>query len=310
MKPGFDRFLFLLVALLNSCNSNSSAPETNKDTAVQSAPEKAPEKNEGNVSYDIAKPDKKWTLPNDLLEISGNAWIDDNHLLVNEDIRPILYLIKLDGTATIEKKIPFHKTSNEKFDIEDVTVVNHTAYALYSHGKLFKIDDWNGKPSVKEMSTFLGKENNTEGLCYDPVLNNLLVACKNKSDVDDEKKSTRALYEFDLKTETLKQTPFMLIHKKDISKMGGEKLDFYPSAIGVQPKTQDIYILSTKGSKVLAQYAHSGELKSIQVLDPDLLPQPEGICFSPDGRMYISTEGKHGMPAAIYQFNSNPAGGR
>jgi sugar lactone lactonase YvrE len=51
-------------------------------------------------------------------------------------------------------------------------------------------------------------------------------------------------------------------------------------------------------------YSHSGELKAIQKLDANLLLQPEGICFSPDGTMYISTEGKHGTPAAIYQFNS------
>lgn len=300
MKPRFIYSAFLLLILTSSCNSNTSAPEKKADTTVQVATEKGGE----NYTYDLGKPAKKWNLPGDLMEISGNAWVDKNHLLAIEDLRPVLYLIRLDDSAVVEKKIPFHQTSKEKFDVEDITIVNHTAYAIYSHGKIFKIDNWDDKPAVKEITTFLGKENNTEGICYDPVLNNLLVSCKNKSGIEDEKKSTHAIYEFDLKSEALKEAPFMLIHKKDISKMGGEKLEFYPSAVAVHPKTNDIYILSTKGSKMLAEYSHSGVLKAIQMLDPNLLPQPEGICFSPDGVMYISTEGKHGTPAAIYQFNS------
>src|SRR4029079_13596660 len=129
------------------------------------------------------------------------------------------------------------------------------------------------KPSIKEITTSLKKENNTEDICYDPVSNNLLVSCKNESGDEDEKKSTRAVYEFDLKSETLKEPPFMLIHKKDIAKTGGEKLEFYPSAIGIHPVTPDIYILSTKGIKLLAIFSHSGELKSVQELDANLLPQ-------------------------------------
>src|SRR5437763_951644 len=77
---------------------------------------------ETTYSYDLAKPAKKWTLPNVLLEISGITWIDNNHLLVIEDLRPNLYLLRLDNDAQIEKTIPFHETSKEKFDIEDVTV--------------------------------------------------------------------------------------------------------------------------------------------------------------------------------------------
>ena len=300
MKPGFVYAAFLMFISVYSCNSNTTASEKKEDTTVQAAPEKK----EASYTYDPAKPEKKWTLPNDLLEISGITWIDKNHLLAIEDLHPDLYLIRLDDSAVVEKKIPFHETSKEKFDVEDVTVVNQTAYAIYSHGKIFQIDNWNNKPAVKEITTFLSKENNTEGICYDPTLNSLLVSCKNKSDEEDEKKSTRAIYEFDLKSETLKETPFMNIRKKDISKMGGEELKFYPSAIGVHPKTNDIYILSSKDNKILAVYSHSGELKAIQMLDANLLPQPEGICFSSDGTMYISTEGKHGTPAAIYQFNS------
>jgi uncharacterized protein YjiK len=294
------RFYLPLAALIVfSCNSNSSVSTKNEkgtDTTRKATAETT-------YSYDLAKPAKKWTLPNDLLEISGITWIDNNHLLVIEDLHPNLYLLRLDNDAQIEKTIPFHETSKEKFDIEDVTVANNVAYALYSHGKIFKIQNWKDKPDVKEIKTWLSKENNTEGICYDPESTSLLVACKQTSGIDDEKKSTRAVFQFDLSADSLKQAPFLLIEKKDIKKTADEKLDFYPSAIAVHPKTHDIYILSTKGSKVMVQYSHSGQIKSVQEMDAGLLPQPEGICFSPDGTMYISTEGKHGVPAAIYRYN-------
>ncbi|HEV8082167.1 MAG TPA: hypothetical protein VGP55_03145 [Chitinophagaceae bacterium] len=60
--------------------------------------------------YDLAHPQKKWELPAAIFEISGNTWIDENHLLVIEDLHPNLYLIKLsESNAVIEKTIPFKK---------------------------------------------------------------------------------------------------------------------------------------------------------------------------------------------------------
>jgi hypothetical protein len=155
---------------------------------------------------------------------------------------------------------------------------------------------------VERYETGLSKDNNTEGLCYDPVSKNLLIACKNETDEKDEKKSTRAIYEFDLKTNKLKKDPFLLIYKKDFKDVADEKLDFYPSAITIHPVTHDVYILSTRDTKCLAQFSYKGKLKSVQFIDKDLMPQPEGICFSPDGTLLISTQGRRSNPAAIYKF--------
>ena len=293
-------FILVLAIWLGwSCRSdNSSAKSTGSDS--DSA------KTGVEYKYDLAHPQKKWQLNPDLEEISGNTWVDKDHILAIEDLTPNLYLLKLDeNTATVEKKVLFNerKDPEKKFDVEDVVLVNNTVYALWSHGALFKITNWKDKPEVKEIKTFLSKENNTEGICYDPVSNDLLVACKNEADVEDEKKSTRARYEFDLKADTVKAEPFMLIHKKDFKKETGEKLEFFPSAIAVHPITHNIYILSTKETKCMAVYSHKGELISFEYIDKELLPQPEGICFAPDGTLYISTEGKKGEPGYLCRFD-------
>ena len=255
-------------------------------------------------NYELNKPGHTWKLPEQLIEVSGNAWVDNDHLILIEDMHTVLYLIKLDDkNATLEKTIQFKEEDRDKFDIEDVTIANDVVYALWSHGTLFKIKDWRNKPQVDEIKTFLKKENNTEGLCFDPVTNKLLLACKDESDIPGEKKSTRAVYDFDVANNTLSDKPFLLIRKGDFEKVADEKLEFNPSAIAVHPVTHDIYLLSTRDNKCMAIYTRDGKLKDFQFIDKDLMPQPEGMCFSPDGKLYISSEGKNGDPGNLFEFD-------
>ena len=225
-------------------------------------------------------------------------------MILIEDIHPNLYFIKIDDkAATLEKLIPFATEDKDKFDIEDVAMVKNTVYALWSHGTLFKINDWQGKPQIDEIKTFLKKENNTEGLCYDPVINELLIACKDASGLADAKKSTKAVYVFDIEKEEVKNTPFLVIKKEDFESVAGQKIHFNPSAIAIHPVTHDIYMLSTRDTKCMAVFTHSGALKSFQLIDPELMPQPEGICFSPEGKLYLSSEGKKGSPGNLFEFD-------
>jgi hypothetical protein len=248
-----------------------------------------------NVAYDLAHPEKTWDLPFVLREISGNCWMDPTHLLVIEDLHPHLYVIRLENPIVIEKDIAFRQSPFSKFDIEDVTQIGDTAYALWSHGVIYQCVNWKNKLQVREMPTFLTKDNNPEGICFDPVSRQLLVACKGES-LSGEKKSTRAVYAFDIGQGRLLTDPFLVISKKELERVANDKVDLNPSAIAVHPLTHEIYLLSTKGSKCLARFDRRGQVLSVQFIDPDLLPQPEGLCFSPEGILYISSEGKGGLP--------------
>jgi hypothetical protein len=307
----FNKIPLLLIfsLLFFSCNVNSKKKNTirligenqstvNTDSSNHNSENKS-------FTYDLNKPARSWKLPEQLVEVSGNTWVDSNHLILIEDMNPVLYEIKLDDkNAKLEKAIKFKEEDKEKFDIEDVTMVHDVVYALWSHGVLFKISGWQNQPKVDEIKTFLKKENNTEGLCFDPVTGNLLLACKDDSGLPDEKKSTRAVYAFDMKNNTLSEEPYLLIHKKDFEKVADEKLEFNPSAIAVHPVTHDIYLLSTRDNKCMAVYSHEGKLKDFQMIDKDLMQQPEGICFSPGGKLYISSEGKKGEPGNLFEFDS------
>lgn len=290
----------ILVAFATAVFFGECEPNPKEKVKGVSTVAKEPE----TFTYNLEKPSAVWTLPEPLLEISGNAFLDEKHLLAIEDMHPLLYVIKLDGTAVIEKTIPFAQNNTEKFDIEDVALNGNTAYALWSHGTIYKIDNWNSKPSVTNWETGLDKKNNTEGLCFDPRTKKLLVACKNNSGDGAEKKSTRAVYAFDPSNGKLDQAPFLLIEKKDLDAMANDKVDFYPSAIAVHPVTGDIYVLSTRDTKGLAHYGRNGKLKAFQWIEKEIMPQPEGLCFSPNGTLYISTEGRGGQPAKILRFDA------
>jgi len=297
-------FSFLLpLTFFFNCTNNTSPgkmPVVDKTTDIPLAAKN----NSALGLFDLTKPSHSWRLPDQLVEVSGNSWVDANRLVLIEDLHPALYLIKLDDkNAKLEKTIPFAETEKDKVDIEDVTVVNNAVYALWSHGVLFKISDWKGTPKVERIKTGLTKENNTEGLCYDPVSKTLMIACKDDAGIGDDKKSARAVYQFDMNKQRLMRPPYMVIHAKDFEKVTRDKLRFNPSAIAVQPTTHDIYILTTKDNKGMAIFSHDGVLKSYQPIDKELMPQPEGICFSPDGKMYISSEGKKGEPGNLFEFD-------
>ncbi len=252
--------------------------------------------------YQLSKPNKVWELPEKLLEVSGTAWVDNDHVLVVEDSHPVLYLLQLNDNISIEKEIRFAPQEVPKMDFEDLAIDGQTAYALWSDGTLYRINNWQQTPAVKKWTTDFSRKNDAEGLCVDPVSKNLLVALKNRSGVDDASKTTRAIYAFDRNSEKLLDKPFLLIKQDDLQKASGERLDFYPSAVAIHPLTNDVYVLSTKGSKALAQYSYKGELKKLTLLDAGLLPQPEGLCFAPDGTLYISTEGSQKQPAKLLRF--------
>ena len=308
IKIFFNFFLFLF-PIFFSCKDNKG--NKSKTPVIVYLPQKTStdsslkNKNDGtDFKYDLKNPNHTWKLPAQLVEVSGNTWIDANHLILIEDLHPNLYYVKIDDkNAILEKSVSFANDDKEKFDIEDVTYINNTVYALWSHGVIFKITYWQTKPVVEKIKTSLKKENNTEGLCYDPVTQKLLIACKDAPIVPDEKKSTKAVYQFDLSQNKLIDQPFLLIRKKDFEKVTDGKLDFFPSAIAVHPVTHDLYLLSTRDNKCMAVFSHDGILKSLQFIDKEMMPQPEGICFSPEGKLYISSEGKKGEPGNLFEFD-------
>jgi len=271
--------------------------------------------------YNLNNPDRLWSLPSGLAEISGLSYIDNEHLACNQDEKGNIYLFNTKN-GELEKIIKF----NGPGDYEAIESVGDDIWIIKSNGNLYHVKNYQKKKKfiVHEYKTAFDSRNNIEGMAYCPIKHSLLIACKGYPFIGNKHKKKakkyRAVYEFDLKTDKLKKKPVLLIsldsirYYKNYNTMTqiGVELDSYfdnaegevsfkPSGIAVHPLSGNIYVLASVG-KALAVFDSDGNMLALIRLDRKIHKQPEGICFSPGGTLYISNEGKGGK-GSIMEFH-------
>jgi uncharacterized protein YjiK len=247
--------------------------------------------------FQLSKPDKLWKLPFTLVEISGLSFTGDDRLACVQDEKGIVYIFN-QHAGEVEAEVIF----GEDGDYEDIEIVENDAWVLKSNGTLYKVADYLKKavPGEKKYPTALSGKNDAEGLAYDPVSKTLLIACKENPFVDEKKGSGfKSVYSFNLETKLIDLNPFLLISQDTIRHYKGGST-FKPSGIAIHPITGEVYILGSVG-KLLLVLSRAGEMLAVINLNPMVFPQPEGICFSPDGTLYISNEGA-GRSGTILKF--------
>jgi uncharacterized protein YjiK len=265
-------------------------------------------------NYDLSSPDRVFSMPDILLEISGITYIDQNTVGCIQDEDGILFIYNIS-----KEKITNQQTFHKNGDYEGIAKVGTTMFILRSDGTLFEISDY-GSPGSKVTSFRTGipaKDN--EGLCYDQPNNRLLIGCKSRALDGDKNKNKRQVYSFNLKTKILDMEPaitfdvkmieeFALKNKSEIpmkEKKGSKEKEpdirFETSDIAIHPLNGKLYLLSSTDN-LLFVFSMDGAVEQIEKLKNHLFPQPEGITFLPNGDMLISNEGK-GKKGTILRFN-------
>lgn len=265
--------------------------------------------------YDLNQWTSKMILDMSLTEISGLAFLETQQqlLAINDELGIVFFLDATDGS--ILQKESFAKNG----DYEAIALVNDEIYVSKSNGNLYHFN-LNNNQEAKKIKTALDESNDVEGMCYDKTAHQLLIACKGKPGLEKSgnKKSQKTVYTFDLNKKKLKKDPFIRIKDKDLeewvekndqsqeaSKYQSHKYlervkKFSPSAIAIHPKERVIYLLSSVG-KVLVICQTDGSIEHVEFLNDNYHRQPEGLCFSSKGDLYISNEGK-GFPGIIYKY--------
>ena len=246
-------------------------------------------------TIDLHKPAERWDMPFELEEISGLSFYKKNKLACVQDEDGIFYIYNLK-----KKEIEWKDTFGDRGDYEGVEVIRDTAYVLKSNGDIFtfKIAGDN-IGDVSKIKTDLTKRNNSEGLGYNTLNKEMLIACKEEpgtKKVDIEK--SRSVYRITLDDKKFKKKPRYVIDGKSYNKMLDKKglskkkhKPFKPSGVAVHPKTRFTYIIGTVG-KMMIILDEQGQIDDLIPLNPKIFWQPEGICFSPQGDLYISSEGR------------------
>ena len=260
--------------------------------------------------YDLNNPERKYYLPDILMEVSGNALLNERIMICIQDEEGDLFYYDLDEGRLL-KRVDFGKDA----DYEDVVLAENEVFVLRSNGTIYRLREFENEETVrtKEIKTRLSKKNNCEGLCYDPVENRLLIALKGDPEVHDDQDfdGYKAIYSFDLDDEKVSKKPAYLIDLSKIKDLENaslyEKIShriaetfeesgdirFQPSAIAIHPLTDHIYILASVGKAIIVM-DRAGEMIHVEKLDKWQFVQPEGMTFSPDGTLYISSEGDGG----------------
>lgn len=260
------------------------------------------------IGYDLFKPDKTIILPPFLQEISGIVMVGSSSVACVQDEDGIIFIIDTQE-GVVKSKFNFGSAG----DYEGITTAGGAIYVLRSDGELYQV-------SYDGSSGFLSKifsvgipPYDNEGLCYDRNSNRLLIVSKNNPGKDSEIKGKHPVLGFDLNQEILLEEPVINFNISEIRKFaaekdvksseGGDKIDFRPSAIGIHPLTNKLYVMSAI-ERILFVFDKNGTIEYITKLSPELFNMPEGITFLPNGDMLISNEGRINPPT-ILRFNYN-----
>lgn len=294
--------------LINILGVNGCKPAPEKMTVYQ--------KEGYSFPFDMDIPDTTFGLPPILEEISGLGYLPSTNQLValQDEIGTLFYLNTHSGT--VDKEVPFWGDG----DFEGVEWVNEVVYAVTSKGDVYEIrPEGNDSVNVAVYNTFLNKSANVEGLGFYPAQNSLLLSCKGI--LEGMPDTVKSIYAFRLDSMQLDAQPLFQISlgmiqtyledgpilknaEKVMDKLNPEEggFTFGPSGIAQHPQSGNFYVLSSVG-KLLMVLSEKGELLLLRKLTKSVLPQPEGIAFTPEGTMWISSEGKKGDKGKILKYS-------
>ena len=267
----------------SQCQQDAASSKTPRVLATDTLP------------YQINSPSLTINLVSeDLREISGLSPTEEAGVfLAIADERGEIFFIDGSGGGAIYSRILFR----DKGDFEGVEKVDKKIYALKSDGDIFEISKWkNSPPYVQVFDTPLRKQDDVEGLGYDPARKSLLLACKG----DPERDTLRGIFAFSIEKNEMTPQPLYTIDPLEVNRLvpydSDDKNDrfFSPSGIAVHPKTQDVYVISTALKRLLVLNHETGKIRCAIRLDKKVVPQPEGIAFDAEGNLYLSSEGKKG----------------
>lgn len=245
------------------------------------------------LQFKVDEPSLKVELSKELMEISGIAWYEGSIACVQDELG-VAFLLN-PSSGEVLSKIKFALPG----DFEAIEVVGNQFYALTSSGTIFSFTN-NSLTDPVIIKTPLSWKNDAEGIAFDETNNRLLILCKENGSLDGKKTSYKSVFAYDLSSQKLEKEPVIklsideLREFKDFNK-------YKPSDLAFDPLTCDLYILSSVGKAVVVLNPEY-EIKSVKKLSGKIFHQPEGICFDPQGNLYISNEGSDDKKSNILMF--------
>ena len=273
-------------------NKVAAATYSNEDKEQKGDKKKKKKKDkEDEVATSQVKVLDRWTLPAELVEISGIAFTGANEVASVQDEEGKIFLYNLDSRK-VTRQVAFAGPG----DYEGIAVVGSTAWVIRADGVLYEVKDYtSAKPKTTQYPTGLTPKQDVEGLTYDKKNNRLLLAIKGK---EKDNADYKGIYAFHLSSKKMDATPAYRIELNDpvFSSEGGKKKEdaMQPSDLVVNPSTGELYVLDGARPKMLIMTA-AGKPEHLYKMKSSDFPQPEGIDFNDAGELFVSNEGGNGQ---------------
>jgi len=245
--------------------------------------------------FNFDRLDRVVKLPTELTEISGLCQgMNPNEVFAVQDELGVMYVVGTNN-GEILQRVRFDKD----LDYEGITRKDEVVFVLEADGDIhyFEYSDTLTQLDSKKKETGFSYRNDTEGICYDSLTNTLLIVPKAQELYPQgENEQRRGVYTFDLENGKTNPQPTYYIDELEVGQIvygSNHAYHFRPSGVAVDPLTGDIFVLSSVGN-VLVVIDRDSQIKHIELLESSTFRQPEGITFSPQGDLYISSEGRGG----------------
>lgn len=281
MQPSSLKYLFFFICLLAACKQTKKIKP-----AHQSPP-----------GYSFDNP-VKIKLSVELDEISGIAYdTKQGSLVALNDEEGKLFRLSTEGQLH-ENGSRFHKGG----DYEDLCFDGSFWYALRSNGTISRIFNPLTDSSRSEEFKFPIKGKfDFETIFPEPGSQRLILLCKSCKGFGDKVPG----FAFSTNNNQTDSVPAFYL---DISGLPTNPLkpneELNPSAAAFHPITGDLFVLASANNLLLITNKE-GKAKEVFKLDNKTFKQPEGICFTPSGDLFISNEARTGT-ANILHFVYTP----
>ena len=266
----------------------------------------------GDSVYVFAEPDARFALSNELDEISGLAALEDGMLAAIQDEDGELYIIDPSSGQIVDRR-----TFGEMGDYEAVDVAEGRLLVLRADGQVSSFENWSAASfSGESLMLDVPKRCDAEGMRYDPEGSRILISCKDEPGKGLEVE--KAIFAFSLDGVKLQDDPVYIIDTRSfnvsmpdhpvneaVRSVLSDKVDlsgFRPSELAIHPITDELYILSAVRESIVA-LNRSGQVTGIWMLSDELLDQPEGMAFLPNGDLFIASEVGSKKNAVLLRYN-------
>lgn len=246
-------------------------------------------------------------LPPALHEVSAIVAVDERTLACVQDEAGALFFVDLLG-----ERPPRAVVFGEPGDYEGLARVGDDWWVLRSDGALLRLGGGDRELHVVATFRLQTGHRDFEGLCHDAANGCLLVLPKDRAGTGKAARHRRVVHAFDLRTLKLREAPALEFDLQDLVEQAEAKGITLPkrttpkgkvradvgllgSELLVVPGATDLLLLSAVDN-LLLRIDRRGEPVAAWLLDPELLPQPEGLAVLPDGRLLVASEGAKGSP--------------